>query len=138
MIEFVLEDQTIKLPTAWPEVTISMFTEPAFRSGDPLRLLSALSGVSTDKLANTTKDLTPYFNKVVKFMSAQPNGWRGTLPAAIEIEGTLCTIPQDIELERYGQSLIFGQYIAQHPENVFKAFPAAVFGVSGRSISAHT
>lgn len=115
MIEFQFEEKTISLPTEWGEVTVETFVNPDFLSGDSIQLLSTLSGISREKLLNTTENLTPYFEKVSSFIKKDPQGWRGgDTPIDIEIEGVVCPIPADIELERFGQKVLMGQYIGKY------------------------
>jgi len=125
MIYFNFDDTRVGLPESWEEVTVDMFINPLFLAGDSLGLLSALSGIPKEKLANTTEDLNPYFNKCAKFIKANPQGWRGEWDETITILEKTCTIPTDIELKMYGQKVMYGQALTKH-DNIYAAMPEAI------------
>ena len=127
MVSFNFEDKTVNLPTSWDEVTVAMFINPLFLSGDSLGLLAALADVPAEKLLNTTEDLTPYFDECLKFIKSDPQGWqRGAMTETLTVLDTVCTIPQNIELERFGQKVMFGQALANNKDNIYNALPTAI------------
>ncbi len=126
MITFDFEGQRVTVPTSWSEVTVEHFIMPEFLSGDALKLLSALSGIPLEKLANTKGDYTEQFNKTVHFLNANPGGWAGgEKPDKFMLLNKPCKIPKDIELETFGQKIMMGQVIASN-EFVYSAMPEAI------------
>jgi len=115
MIKFKIEGNTVECPTKWSEVTVEHFIKPEFLSGNPIHLLSVLSGVSKKKLSSTTEDLTEHFNKTVQFMVNDPKGWQGDddKPIELELMDIKCIIPVNIEAKSFGQKIMFGQAISK-------------------------
>jgi len=126
MIKFTFDETKVILPTAWEEVTVAMFCNPDFLSGDAVKLLSTLSGIEKEKLYNTTEDLTKYLNQVSSFVLKNPNGWMGKeLPDMLRVLEVNCTIPKNLELEKFGQKVMFGQAVAKH-KDTYQALPEAI------------
>ena len=74
MIKFKFEDQTVSLPEKWSEVTVEIFSNPDFYSGNAIKLLASFSGISVDKLMNTTKDLTKYLVQISNLVIKEKEG----------------------------------------------------------------
>jgi len=125
MITFKFEDQKVSIPTAWAEVTVGVFSNPDFLSGNSLALLASLSGIDIGKLANTTEDLGPHFARAVKFMKESPRGWAGKFYNKVKIMGVTCKVPKNIEFETFGQKVMYGQALAKHRTN-FATMPYGV------------
>ena len=126
MKNFIFEDQTISIPTAWEEVSVGMFITPEFLSGNVLGLLSVLSGIPMGKLATSTEDLSKHFMHIAKFMSKEPNGWNATEPPeTIEFMGVECKVPKDLEKQMFGQKIMLGQAIKEH-KFAYAAIPQAI------------
>ena len=128
MIAFKFENNTkVSLPTSWREVTVGMFSNPHFLSGNSLELLSSVSNIPVAKLANTTEDLSRHFLKTSKFIIEDRDGWKGTneVPDMVHLLDTDCKIPKDLNLERFGQSIMLGQAMAGK-EFVHESIPDAV------------
>ena len=127
MIKFSFEDQQISLPTKWSEVTVAMFCAEGYRSGNSVKLLAALSGIEEKQLFNTTKDLTKYFKKASDFIVKNPDGWKGepTVPTTFTLLDVECKVPKNIELERFGQKVMFGTAVHKH-KYTDEAIPEAI------------
>jgi len=124
MIEFKFEDRKVSIPSQWNEVTVEMFTDKDFLNNDGLGLLATLSGIDKDRLANTTENLDRHIGKALTFLRKDPIGWRKGKVKPIEILNTICVIPKNIELERYGQKVMYGQYIIKYKD--YSAMPYCV------------
>lgn len=127
MIRFKIESTSYDLPTEWSEVTVGHFIKEEFLSGDSLKLLAALSSIPIQKLACTTEDLMPKFNKAVKFLKDDPNGWRGVdeIPTTLTLLDKECIIPTNIEMKMLGQKIMLSQELAKH-KYYYAAIPQAI------------
>lgn len=125
MIKFNFEGNRISVPTEWGEVTVNHFIKKEFLSGNALQLLSVLSGIPALQLANTTKDLTNEFNRAVAFIKADPLGWKRGDAKHIELMGVICTAPVDLELQTFGQKILFGQVLLKSKFH-YDSIPEAV------------
>jgi len=127
MIKFKFENQDILMPTSWEEVTVAHFINEGFLSGNPLKLMSVLSGISVKQLANTTIDLTDKFEKGVKFLKEDPNGWKGNgeVPSSLKLLEVECKIPINIEMKMLGQKIMLEQELAKH-KYFYSAMPEAI------------
>ena len=91
-------------------MTVGIFTHEKFSAGNSLSLLSALSGIPEEMLANTTEDLGKYFTKCSQFIIKDKNGWRGgEVPESLTIMDKVCTIPADLNFQLFGQKILLGQ-----------------------------
>lgn len=125
MIRFHFDNLSVELPTSWDEVKVHHFIDPLFLSGNPIKLLAALSGVPEKQLANTTEDVTNKFKKVTDFMAADPLGWRGNKDQKrVTIKGKTYDVPENIELKMFGQKIMLGQAIKKS-EFIYGAIPDA-------------
>ncbi len=115
MIKFKFEDQTVSLPEKWSEVTVEIFSNPDFYSGNAIKLLSSFSGISVDKLMNTTKDLTKYLVQISNLVIKDKEGYRGSPEVChfFKLLDVNCKVPRDIELRSFGQKVMYGQALAK-------------------------
>lgn len=127
MIKFKHDDGEFTAPTDWDEVLVEHFIKPEFLSGNPIKLLSALSGIPEGKLLHTTEDVLPYFERTIGFMAKDPTGWMGEdeVPETIDVLGVSCTIPKELEVQSFGQKVMFGQALQKHTF-VYAGIPEAV------------
>ena len=125
MIKFNFEEQTVEFPESWDEVPVKMFILPEFLSGDAMGMLSALSGVDKGRLCNTTENLDPYLTKAVKFLKTDPMGWKGKKVKTVRILDVTCKVPKNIELEMYGQKVMYSQALARN-DNYYQSMPECV------------
>ncbi len=123
MLIFKFSDRQVRVPDRWEEVTVQHFVTEGFLGGNPILLLSVLSGIEPSLLANTTVDLTPKYAKIVQFMIDDPNGWKGDKATEIEILGVMCKIPKNIEMEMFGQKIMMGDSLNRNVDNIFNALP---------------
>ena len=115
MIKFKFEDQTVSLPEKWSEVTVEIFSNPDFYSGNAIYLLSSFSGVPVEKLMNTTKDLTKYLVQISNLIIKDKEGYRGKpdVPITFKLLDVNCKVPTNIELRSFGQKVMYGQALAK-------------------------
>jgi len=125
MINFNFEGVRVSVPTKWAEVTVEHFIKKEFLSGNAIQLLSVLSGIPAIKLANTTKDLTKHFERAVGFIKAEPLGWRKGSKEEVLLMGVECRAPVNLELETFGQKILFGQALLKSTFH-YEAIPEAV------------
>ena len=125
MIKFKFNNATIEAPDSWPEVKVEIFVNPHFLSRDSLSLLSVMTGIDRTTLANSTADITPALLKMVAFLEAEPQGWKEHPPAKFTLMGVECTVPQDIELERVGQKIMFQDAMSKN-KFIYEGIPDAI------------
>lgn len=125
MIRFTYKDKKYELPTSWDEVTVNHFIKPEFLSGNALSLLSAISGMPVKELAYVTEDVAKRFEETVSFMNEDPDGWKGEHKEEIDFMGKRCKIPRDLELETFGQKVMFGQALGKY-SFIYAAIPEAI------------
>ncbi len=115
MIHFNFDDKKVSLPEKWSEVTVEIFSNPDFYSGNAIYLLSSFSGVPVEKLMNTTKDLTKYLVQVSNLIIKDKEGYRGApdVPITFKLLDVDCKVPKDIEVERWGQKIMYTQALAK-------------------------
>ena len=114
MITFKFQNATVEAPDCWDEVTVEHFIRPEFLTRDPVGLLSVLTGIERGVLMNATEDITESLAKMVAFIALNPLGYQGKLPDKFKILDKRVTIPQDIELEKLGQKIMFGAALSKH------------------------
>ncbi len=115
MINFKFEDKTVSLPEKWSEVSVEMFSNPHFYSGNAIKLLASFSGIGVDKLMNTTKDLTKYLVQISNLVVKDKNGYKGTpdVPITFKLLDVDCKVPVNIEMRSFGQKVMYGQALAK-------------------------
>ncbi len=126
MIKFKFSDREVRVPTCWDEVTVQHFIAKGFLGGNPIELLSVLSGIEPTLLANTTEDLTAKYAKIVKFMIENPNGWKGDKATDLEVLGVVCKIPKNIEMEMFGQKIMMGDALNRNADNILNALTEVI------------
>jgi len=134
VIKFIFQEKTIEVPDCWDDVTVEHFINPYFLSGNSIELLSSLSGIPAVKIANTTEDMAPHFEKTVAFIKKDFKGWQGE-PKKIKLDllGVSCVIPKNIELESFGKKIMMGDAIAKH-KFVYQGIPEAIAIYLGEQI----
>jgi hypothetical protein len=126
MQKFDFDGKEVEAPTSWDEVTVGHFVKPEFLSGSSLKLMAALSGIPTSKLANATEQVAKEFEKTVSFLKKNPLGWRGAgVPETIEFLGVTCKVPKNIEMRSFGQKTMLADAILKS-KFTYDAIPDAI------------
>ena len=125
MITFKFNNATITAPDCWEEVTVEYFIKPEFLAQDSISLLAALSGIDRKTLLNATEDIMGSLNKMVEFYVKDPKGYQRGSTKHIKLRGKRCKVPQDIELLRIGQKIMFQQAMFKNPF-IYQSIPEAV------------
>jgi len=127
MIKFKFQDQTVSLPEKWSEVTVGIFSNSHFYSGDAIKLLASFSGIEVDKLYNTEVDLTKYLIQISNLVVKDPFGYRSKpdVPITFTLMDVECKVPKDIEMRSFGQKVMFGQVLAKK-KYTNEAIPEAI------------
>lgn len=114
MLDIRFEDKTISVPTEWYEITVGYFIKSEFLSRDSIGLICALTGIERSVLLNSTENIMPQLNKMVEFYAKEPEGYKGKLKKYLKFRGKKISIPQDIELERLGQKILFSAALGKY------------------------
>jgi len=129
MIKFKFKHEetefSVNAPDCWEDVTVRHFINPYFLSRDGISLLSVLSGLPRDILLNTKEDIMGPLMRMVEFARVEPDGFKKEPPKEFMLMDTLCKVPQDIELERIGQKILFQDALAKY-EFVYNAIPDVI------------
>ena len=125
MIVFKFQDCKVEAPDQWSEVTVEHFIRPEFLTRNPVGLLSVLTGIERGILMNATEDITEDLSRMVSFIAKDPVGYKGKLPDGFKIMGKKVKVPEDIELERLGQKIIFAAALGKH-KFAYEAIPEVI------------
>ena len=125
MITFKFQNATVEAPDKWDEVTVEHFIRPEFLTRNPVGLLSVLTGIDKHTLMNATEDITADLDRMVTFIAKEPLGYQGKLPELFKIMGKRVKIPQDIELEKLGQKILFGAAMGKY-KFAYEAIPEVI------------
>lgn len=125
MIKFKFQNATVEAPDRWDEVTVQHFIRPEFLTRDPVGLLSVLTGIDKGVLMNSTEDISEELGRMVSFMAKDPMGYKGKLPDKFKILGKRVTIPEDIEMQKLGQKILFQTAMGKY-QFVYEAIPEII------------
>ena len=107
------KDHNVFCPSSWDEVTVKQFIGLEFWDGkDVLQLLSILTGLDYNIIANSNKDTANKIADIVSFIfDNPPNFNKLERKADIKINGKTIKMPTSLEMETYGQAILVQKII---------------------------
>jgi len=129
MIELTIKtpkkNYDLKSPSVWEEVTVNQFIqlESNWDGKDLVQLLSILTGLDRDILANSSRKILNQVDSIVSFIFTDPPNFNKLKrKATIIIDGKPIKMPTSLEMEPFGAALlILG--VLEKPSDIIPKIP---------------
>jgi hypothetical protein len=116
----------LECPESWEEIKVKHFIklESDWDGQNMVKLLSILTGIEYEKIANSTTKTAQQFADLVQFViNNQPDFHNLEKKKAIVIDGVKIKMPKSLEFETFGQMDSMKDVLSQGKENVIKNIP---------------
>jgi len=129
MIELTIKtpkkNYDLKSPSVWEEVTVNQFIqlESNWDGKDLRQLLSILTGLDRDILANSSRKILNQVDSIVSFIFTDPPNFNKLKrKATIKIDGKPIKMPKDLEQETFGAHILMME-ILEDTEDIISKIP---------------
>lgn len=118
MLPLIINSKEVNLPTTWEEVTWRQYAAMSDESKPiaELRLLSALSGIKYETLANVDASAFDKYIPALSFASTPLDLTAISRAESITLRGKSLTIPKDPGLKKLGQKLLLQSKVREAQE----------------------